>query len=811
MSPKNIKRCLWGSLAIISAFLIFLAVLPYGLELGIEKYLKRIGASDVKVENVDFNPFYGRLVIFNLSFGPESSGFTAGSMSIKVDWWPLWKRRLGILGITVENASVHLERKSGGTWILGGLPLKPGETGATDGGTSEPWGLMLGSASMRNLRVVYQDGGNRHEMIIDKAELGPIVSWQPETEGQIAAAFHLDGGSISARGAIRPFSEPVTFAGDVEAEGLELSKYPEIPTTEKLKSVSGSVKLNLALDARFSREDQGFSIKTSGNVDIEKARFGFAQAGKKYMAEGAGLAIEGKVNASREPAGKVSYEISLDSVVRNPGVSDLSSDLSLVETKSIAVRGFHFDGVSMEVAGVSISDLNVFEQGKGSSGESKKSRQFAFHAGLADINGLSLKDQSDISVGPIRVKDFDARIIRMRTGVYEVGRWVGKKTGPKAGSESRREKVSYEVKGISLEGKNRIFFLDEAAEPDVRLVISSVTGRIGSIKSGGGKAETPFKISAGIGDHGKIQMSGTAALGAERMQASMKGEVKELDLPVFSPYSARALGYAIKSGHLALDWSGRYSPGMLKLETDLTLSGFNLEPAKDGSEKFMNILGFSAETASSILRDKNGDINLKIPVEGDPASPDFKLGAVIAKAAGNAIKKGAVGYFAPLGVTLITGIVLPPGTTLLLGKILDWTLTLRFKPVTFAPGVSDLDDASLAYLEKTARLLDGRPKVKLLLCGYSVPADLAALREAAGTAASNEEGKKDSGMSGEAADAILPTDDEKESLLRLAEERSRQVKNFLISNGAMPAERLFRCEPVYDDTSGAEGRVNISG
>jgi outer membrane protein OmpA-like peptidoglycan-associated protein len=114
--------------------------------------------------------------------------------------------------------------------------------------------------------------------------------------------------------------------------------------------------------------------------------------------------------------------------------------------------------------------------------------------------------------------------------------------------------------------------------------------------------------------------------------------------------------------------------------------------------------------AVSLLKDKDGLIDLDLPIEGSLDDPKFRLGKVIWKVLGNLIAKAATAPFA------------------LLGKLLGGKGE-EFSTVDFADGRDTLDDAAKKKLEALAKALHDRPALKLEAKGrFSGDKDLEGLR-----------------------------------------------------------------------------------
>jgi hypothetical protein len=118
--------------------------------------------------------------------------------------------------------------------------------------------------------------------------------------------------------------------------------------------------------------------------------------------------------------------------------------------------------------------------------------------------------------------------------------------------------------------------------------------------------------------------------------------------------------------------------------------------------------------AIAILKDKNGKIDLDVPVEGDLDDPKFRIGKVIWNFILSLLKKVATAPFALLGHMMGGG---GNGDEL--------------SHVDFEPGVSAVPQDQLESLGKLAEALGQRPQLSLEVRGRSdAAADAAAIRQA---------------------------------------------------------------------------------
>jgi hypothetical protein len=237
--------------------------------------------------------------------------------------------------------------------------------------------------------------------------------------------------------------------------------------------------------------------------------------------------------------------------------------------------------------------------------------------------------------------------------------------------------------------------------------------------------------------------------------------------------------------------------------------------------------------AVALLKDRNGVIDINLPISGSLDDPQFSLGGIIFKVIINLIAKAVTAPFALLG-SLFGG-----------GEELAY--------LEFAPGSAALASGEQPKLKSLARALTERPGLKLDIAGRSEPqADREGLKRAAidgKVRAQKFNDLRRAGAAPASADALSVEPAEYEKYLRraygeekfakprnalgfakelpvaemeslmlantpvaeddlrlLANARAQAAKEWLIAEGKVPAERVFLIAPRL----GAEG-INDKG
>jgi hypothetical protein len=178
-------------------------------------------------------------------------------------------------------------------------------------------------------------------------------------------------------------------------------------------------------------------------------------------------------------------------------------------------------------------------------------------------------------------------------------------------------------------------------------------------------------------------------------------------MPTLTPYSGEFLGRTIDKGQMSVDLGYRLQGRHLVGKNNITLDHLELGDKVESPEATHLPVGL----AIAILKDKDGKIDLDVPVEGDVDDPKFSIGKVIWNFIMSLLKKVATAPFALLG-----GLFGGSGDEL--------------SHVDFDAGSSALAADQGESLNKLALALGKRPQLRLEVRGRSDhEADAEAIRK----------------------------------------------------------------------------------
>lgn len=257
------------------------------------------------------------------------------------------------------------------------------------------------------------------------------------------------------------------------------------------------------------------------------------------------------------------------------------------------------------------------------------------------------------------------------------------------------------VKRMRFEG-GRVRFTDNFIQPNYSANLMNLHGAVNGLSS------DPSSVARvdlrGEVNRAPLTVSGQVNPLRRDLLLDVKASVKGMELAPLSPYSGRYLGYGIKKGKLSFEVSYDITNRKLTARNNLVLEQLTL------GDKVASPVATSlpVQFALSLLRDRNGVINVNVPISGSLDDPQFSVGGLVLKVIGNVIVKAVSKPFALLGSIF--------GHS---DEALSW--------VGFEPGRPTLLPDAASKLEALAKALHDRPALTLEIAGH---ADLQAEREA---------------------------------------------------------------------------------
>ena len=403
---------------------------------------------------------------------------------------------------------------------------------------------------------------------------------------------------------------------------------------------------------------------------------------------------------------------------------------------------------------------------------------------------------------------------------------------PEAQPPSEKEKPpDIRVSAVTI-AEGTVKFTDKHLPNDFETTFYNLGGRISGLSSEA-SALADVDLRGNLENHSPLLIAGKINPLRGDLFIDLKLSFSDIELSSMSPYSETYLGYILKQGKLFLDLKYHIEDKKLVSENKIHIDQFTFGD-KVESDKATSL---PVKLGLALLKDRNGEINLDIPVTGRIDDPQFSIWRIVFHVLKNLLVKAVTAPFSLLS-SLFAG---------------EGDISVVF----FSPGSSILSPAEQKKLEALAKGLIDRPSLKVSVIAYvDREKDVEGYRNelferklkrekflaltkkrriAAGESAETmtltpeehsayikalyAKEKFPKPRDAQGAEIKLPEEEmvklifanikiDKDELEDLAGERADAVKNFLIGQGNIPSERIFEKK---DDLFKVPQKGNVPG
>ncbi len=321
--------------------------------------------------------------------------------------------------------------------------------------------------------------------------------------------------------------------------------------------------------------------------------------------------------------------------------------------------------------------------------------------------GLAPGRATTVQVGETVLSDYFARIVIDEQGRINLQGLV--KPAPDNGgttpaapdaTASAAPAPDIRVGPVSLVN-GRVLFSDRFIRPNYTANLSDLTGSLSSFSSAAPEAGQPpaladLSLKGRAEGTAQLDISGKINPLATPLSLDIKGQVRDLELPPLSPYSAKYAGYGIERGKLSVDVRYRIDPGgQLEASNQIVLNQLAFGERVEGSSANLPV-----KLAVALLADRNGVIDINLPVSGSINDPQFRLAPIIVRLIVNLIGKAITAPFSLMASAFGGG-------------------GADASQIAFEPGRAELDAQDRQQLEAVAKALDNRPALQLTIVGQA--------------------------------------------------------------------------------------------
>jgi hypothetical protein len=240
---------------------------------------------------------------------------------------------------------------------------------------------------------------------------------------------------------------------------------------------------------------------------------------------------------------------------------------------------------------------------------------------------------------------------------------------------------------IRVDG-GRMNFSDLFVKPNFSADVQQLSGTIAGASSAY-DSRAKVSLTGKLDEFSPVSIQGELQPFAFDRYTDMGLKFENISLPIFNPYSTPLAGYNIAKGKLTTDL--HYTIVDRKLDAQHKIRIDQLEWGEATATQGEATL--PVKFATSLLKDKDGVINLDVPVGGTLDDPSFRIGPIVWQVIKNIIVKAVTAPFA------------------LLGSLFAGAEEAQF--VDFEPGEHAFDAATAERLGALAKSLAEKPELKL--------------------------------------------------------------------------------------------------
>lgn len=463
-----------------------------------------------------------------------------------------------------------------------------------------------------------------------------------------------------------------------------------------------------------------------------------------------------------------------------------------------------------------------------------------------DLGGLQFAlEPMQLRINDINLAEFYARLILGADGKLNLQKLAAQKTDASAPEETKEAKPAdapppapsgekqISIGKINLQAGN-VYFSDFFVKPNYSANLTGVQGSISELKP---DAPGDVAIQAKLDNAAPVDIQGKLNPLSKDLYMDIAADAREIELNPMSPYSIKYVGYGIERGELSFKVKYKVENRKLDAQNQIILNQLTFgEKVESPTATKLPVL-----LAVALLKDRNGVINVNLPISGSLDSPEFSVGGIILRIIINIITRAVTSPFTLLGAAFGGGS----------GGELSY--------IEFDYGSTNLSSTAEAKIKSLATAMNNRPALKLDISGRVDPVnDIEGLKQTSierkvkaqkmkdlvrqGTAPksvddvqvdkaeyerylkaaySDESFSKPRNVIGLAKDLPVPemeslmlknaqaTDDD---LRNLANRRAQAVRERLLATGQVTADRLsiVAAKPVSSEEKAKLSRVDFS-
>lgn len=804
-----LKRITFSLLALI--FLIFLAIWiasPSVSRWILGDALAPLGLKLDADSSIRLNPFSSVIYIQSTSLDrADTKPLEIETLKVGYSLSRLVLSELHIDYVIIENLSLDAELEGDHIRVAGfdlnqnkSTNTEQPESNHSDTESVSSLALSVPEIRIRDLLININNNGETHALTIKHLDIENSFYSANEASSSLKGVLSIDNADLDLKLKLEQSGEQTGLIGSLKLDSLLLENYAYL-TKSQLNTLEGAFSLDL--DINVSYQNQTLNIeKNAVHVLIEDLKAG--TEGFEAVVKELALGID-NINAQSNQNVPINLELAPALTVDGVLVKTVDSGetvLSLARLEHEAASlSIIKDDINATAPSLTLKELKFSDTQKD---QAEQVTNIPALFSLEDITVQALRFSGDASrnkltLGAIELGKGSINVLidqnKVISTLVDLGGQAEATAVPDP-ADTPEEKASVEQKQLAEDtaaapatteqtasGEPAFYFAvdsiefvepmavyirDESVSPKFDHKYNVTELSLGKIDSENTELETPIKFAAEDGKYFASTLTATARPFTEHVNAKFELDLKEFSLPEVNPYVSSILDMEFKTGQLDASLSGEVAESQLDALANIKMRATDFSASQAPADE-SNLIGQTAiplNVALGMLKDKKGNIELKIPVDGDIEDPSFGvrylLGLVAKKAAMNQAKNYLMTTFVPYAQ--VVKVAMSAGS---------FALKVRFEDLPYSERQTDPEQSQLEFVTQLTQLMADKPALHVKVCPVVTGKELNTNKEQV-------------------------TPEIQEQAFALGKQRAESFKSAVVASGLVESSRLLICQSKMD-------------
>ena len=405
------------------------------------------------------------------------------------------------------------------------------------------------------------------------------------------------------------------------------------------------------------------------------------------------------------------------------------------------------------------------------------------------LNTLSYSKSDGLFCDAVVLDSIKGQLVREKT--------VKKKEEKKvqAGKEEKEQQepapIPLKINTIDVVGDNQVQLTDATLTQTFMTMLTLESLTVRDIDLNHPEKPFTYEVRANFDKYTPLVISGSAAPLAKKLFVKQKLGLKNFSMLHGSPYTVEAIGTYFPSGMADLSSLLDIGDGRIDMKNNLVFKELKAEKIEgDLASELDNNIPVPLGLAITMLEDRNGLIDLDVPIKGKLSDIKIGMSDLIWTPLSNAITIAVTPYLAYTALG-------PAGALTYLGaKIGGNMLNANMPVLKFTKGQRELTTEHLTALDKAGKMItDELARDGEQTWTICAKVSLSELHSVSGDKAKNQE--------------VFRNEAIRKELHGLGEARSQAVQEYLVQQFGIGKDRLLICNPGLEFNEGANPVVEF--